>query len=51
MGSYADADLAGDIGTHKSTTGFCMVLNGGVINWSSNSLIDASLSRGTDANS
>ena len=35
MGSYADADLAGDIGTRKSTTGFCMVLNGGVINWSS----------------
>jgi len=35
MGTYADADLAGDIGTRKSTTGFCMVLNGGVINWSS----------------
>ena len=31
MGSYADADPVGDIGTRKSTAGFCIVLNGGVI--------------------
>ena len=30
-GTYADADLAGDIGSRKSTAGFCMVLNGGEI--------------------
>ena len=35
MGTYCDADLAGDDGTRKSTTGYCMVLNGGVICWSS----------------
>ena len=35
MGTYCDADLAGDDGTRKSTTGFCMVLNGGVVCWSS----------------
>ena len=35
IGTYCDADLAGDDGTRKSTTGFCMVLNGGVVCWSS----------------
>jgi hypothetical protein len=35
MGTYCDADLAGDDGTRKSITGFCMVLNGGVVCWSS----------------
>ena len=35
MGTYCDADLAGDEGTRKSTTGFCMLLNGGLICWSS----------------
>ena len=35
VGTYADADLAGDISTRKSTSGYCMVLNGGVVSWSS----------------
>lgn len=35
VGAYADADLAGDVSTRKSTSGYCMVLNGGVIGWSS----------------
>ena len=35
VGTYADADLAGDVFTRKSTSGYCMILNGGVISWSS----------------
>jgi hypothetical protein len=35
MGTYADADLAGDVGTRKSTSGYCIVMNGGVVQWSS----------------
>ena len=35
VGTYADADLAGDIFTRKSTSGYCMILNGGVVSWSS----------------
>ena len=31
--TYADADLAGDIGTRKSTTGFVVVLAGGLVSW------------------
>ncbi len=37
MVTYADADLGGDEITLKSTTGFCIMLNGGVVSWSSNS--------------
>ena len=33
--SYADADLAGDTDTRKSTTGFCALLSGGLICWTS----------------
>jgi len=33
--TYADADLAGDIGTRKSTTGFVVVLSGGLVHWMS----------------
>ena len=33
MGTYADADLAGDEGTRRSTNGHAMVLNGGVVSW------------------
>jgi hypothetical protein len=35
MGTYCDADLGGDEGTRKSTTGFCMGINGGLVCWSS----------------
>jgi heptaprenylglyceryl phosphate synthase len=35
MGTYADADLAGDVGTRKSTSGYCIVMNGGLVQWSS----------------
>lgn len=35
MGTYCDADLAGDEGTRKSTTGYCMLLSGGLVCWSS----------------
>jgi hypothetical protein len=35
MGTYCDADLAGDEGTRKSTTGYCMGINGGLVCWSS----------------
>ena len=35
MVTYADADLAGDLVTLKSTTGFCIMLNGGLVSWSS----------------
>jgi transposase InsO family protein len=35
MGTYCDADLAGDEGTRRSTTGFCMLLSGGLVCWSS----------------
>ena len=33
MTSYADADLAGDISTRRSTTGVCVLLNGGLVAW------------------
>jgi hypothetical protein len=33
--TYCDADLAGDKDTLKSTTGYCIVLFGGVISWMS----------------
>jgi hypothetical protein len=35
MGTYCDADLGGDEGTRKSTTGYCMGINGGLVCWSS----------------
>mmetsp|Transcript_64699 Transcript_64699/g.111136 ORF Transcript_64699/g.111136 Transcript_64699/m.111136 type:complete len:188 (+) Transcript_64699:812-1375(+) len=35
MGTYCDADLAGDEGTRKSTSGYCMLMNGGLVCWSS----------------
>ena len=35
MRTYCDADLAGDEGTRKSTSGYGMVMNGGVVCWSS----------------
>ena len=31
MTSYADADLAGDISTRRSTTGVCVLLNRGLV--------------------
>jgi len=33
--AYADADLAGDEDTRKSTTGFALLLHGGVVSWMS----------------
>jgi len=33
---YADADLAGDINSGKSTTGFVFTLGGTTISWASN---------------
>ena len=33
--TYADADLAGNVGTRKSTTGFVVVLAGGIVSWMS----------------
>ncbi len=33
--TYTDADLAGDVGTRKSTTGFVVVLAGGLVSWMS----------------
>jgi hypothetical protein len=33
--TYADADLGGDEHTLKSTTGYCIMLNGGLVSWSS----------------
>lgn len=35
MSTYCDADLAGDEGTRKSTSSFCMGINGGLVCWSS----------------
>jgi hypothetical protein len=35
MVAYADADLAGDISTRRSTSGYVVKLNGGIISWSS----------------
>jgi len=32
---YCDADYAGDIDTRRSTTGYIIILNGGIITWSS----------------
>lgn len=33
--AYSDADYAGDIDTRKSTTGYMIFYNGGIINWTS----------------
>jgi hypothetical protein len=33
--TYADADLAGDVDNRKSTTGVAIVLNGGLVSWTS----------------
>lgn len=33
--SYCDADLAGDVETRRSTSGFCVVLFGAVVHWTS----------------
>jgi len=33
--TYADADLGGDESTLKSTSGYCITLNGGLVCWSS----------------
>jgi hypothetical protein len=33
--TYADADLGGDENTLKSTSGYCITLNGGLVCWSS----------------
>ena len=35
LGTYCDADYAGDVGTRKSTGGYGMLLSGGLICWSS----------------
>jgi ribonuclease HI len=32
---YCDADCAGDLDTRRSTTGYVIIQNGGVISWSS----------------
>ena len=31
--SYVDADLAGDVDTMRSTTGFAIMMHGGIVNW------------------
>ena len=31
--SYVDADLAGDVDTMRSTTGFVIMMHGGIVNW------------------
>ena len=33
--TYADSDLGGDDHTLKSTTGYCIIINGGLVSWSS----------------
>lgn len=33
LSSFADADLAGDISTRRSTSGVCILLNGGLVAW------------------
>ena len=33
--TYADSDLGGDEYTLKSTTGYCIIINGGLVSWSS----------------
>ena len=35
LSAYADADLAGDFDTSKSTTGYALILHGGVVSWMS----------------
>ena len=35
LGSYCDADYAGDVGTRKSTSGYGMLMSGGLICWTS----------------
>jgi hypothetical protein len=44
IATYADADLAGDVGTRKSTSGYAIVLNGGLISWLSKVLSTVALS-------
>jgi hypothetical protein len=42
--TYADADLAGDVDTRRSTTGYVVVLSGGLISWVSKLQSTVSLS-------
>ena len=35
FGTYADADLAGDETTRRSTSGYCIVMHGGLVSWMS----------------
>jgi hypothetical protein len=35
FGTYADADLAGDETTRRSTSGYCVVMHGGLVSWMS----------------
>ena len=35
FGTYADADLAGDETTQRSTSGYCIVMHGGLVSWMS----------------
>ena len=42
--TYADADFAGDVATRRSTSGYCLLLHSGVIQWSSRLQSTCSLS-------
>ena len=42
--TYADADFAGDVTTRRSTSGYCLLLHSGVIQWSSRLQSTCSLS-------
>jgi len=44
MGTYADADPAGGVGTRKNTSGYCIVINGGLMQWPSKLQAAAALS-------
>ena len=42
--TYADADLANDLSTRRSVSGYCIVLHGGLIAWQSKLQTTVSLS-------
>jgi hypothetical protein len=42
--TYADADLANDVTTRRSVSGYCIVLHGGIIAWQSKLQTTVSLS-------
>ena len=44
VSGYVDADLAGDIDSHRSTSGCVIQLNGGAVSWSSRRQDDIALS-------